>query len=149
MKKIVFAIVAALMVGATVNAQERQGRRQQMNPEEMMKQRTERVVKQYGLNDEQAAKLLELNKKFEGKLHGGMRGGRGGQMRGGNGGQRPDGARRGEGGRPERPQMTDEQRKEMQANMEAYNKELAEILTPEQLKKYQDDMKNRRPGRRQ
>ena len=50
------------MLSGTVMAQDNQRReRRQFNPEEMAKRQTERVVKELGLNEEQAAALLKLN----------------------------------------------------------------------------------------
>ena len=68
MKKMILAIAAVITMSANVMAQDDQ---QQQGPQprqfdraEMMKQRTEQVVKDYGLNEEQAKKLLELNNQF-------------------------------------------------------------------------------------
>ena len=148
MKKVILAFAATMMMTAAMaqddNQQNRQERRR-MDPTEMLQRRTERTVKDYGLNETQAKQLLELNKKYADKMGpgmGGMRqGGRG--MRGGrdNGGP----------GRGERPQMTEEQRKQMEANRKQmeesrkeYDAELQKIMTPEQYKAYQADMEKRR-----
>ena len=156
MKKMILAIAAVITMSANVMAQDDQ---QQQGPQprqfdraEMMKQRTEQVVKDYGLNEEQAQKLLELNNQFAEKLpmmmmgRGAMGGPRGqrpqaGQQRR----ERPqqaDTARRGQmrGERGNRPMMS---REEMMKNMEAYNSELEKIMTPEQFAKYKDDMQKR------
>jgi hypothetical protein len=116
----------------------------------MAKMRTDAVVKKYGLNDDQAKKLLDLNTRFAGKIRpmgpmGGQR--RGGQRMQGDRPQRmnPDslraqGQRRGQGQRG-----GGFNREEMQKNMEAYNNELKSILTPEQYEAYQkDEQQNRR-----
>ena len=94
MKKLMMTMVAALMLTATAMAQENNGRREGRNfdPAEMVKAQTERMVQEYGLNEAQKAKLLELNTQYAGKLRMGGRGGqRGGQRFGGPQGQRGDG----------------------------------------------------------
>lgn len=63
MKKIVFMLVALFCSSLFVNAQRQQQKREQMNPEQMAEMRTQRMVKKYGLNEEQKTKLLALNKK--------------------------------------------------------------------------------------
>ena len=154
MKKILLTMVALLSLTA-VQAQESDNKQQpqqfrgprQMTPEQM----TERMANDLKLTDEQKTKVLELNKEYEKVIAGpGMRGPRP---------QRPDGessatAQNGQQ-RPERPQMTEEQRQEMQKRMEQrqeYEKKLKEILTEEQYKKYQKSRSQRRgfgrgPGR--
>ena len=154
MKKILLTMVALLSLTA-VQAQESDNKQQpqqfrgprQMTPEQM----TERMANELKLTDEQKTKVLELNKEYEKVIAGpGMRGPRP---------QRPDGessatAQNGQQ-RPERPQMTEEQRQEMQKRMEQrqeYEKKLKEILTEEQYKKYQKSRSQRRgfgrgPGR--
>jgi Spy/CpxP family protein refolding chaperone len=145
MKKIVLMMVALLSMTAVQaqeseknNAQQFRGPRQ-MTPEQL----TERMTNDLKLSDEQKTKVLALNKEYEKVIAGpGMRGPRP---------QRPDGessatAQNGQQ-RPERPQLTDEQREEMKQRMEKrqeYEKKLKEILTEDQYKKYQES----RPGRR-
>lgn len=148
MKKVLLAIAATMMMTAAMaqDDNQRNGQdRRRMDPTEMLQRRTERTVKDYGLNEEQAKQLLELNKKYADKMGprmGGMRpGGRG--MRGGRNNGGPD--------RGQRPELTEEQRKEMEANrkqmqesMKQYDAELQKIMTPEQYKAYQADMEKRR-----
>lgn len=152
MKKILLTMVALLSLTA-VQAQESDNKQQQfrgprqMTPEQM----TDRMVNDLKLTDEQKTKVLELNKEYEKVLAGpGMRGPRP---------QRHDGessaTAQSEQKRPERPQMTEEQRQEMQKRMEQrqeYEKKLKEILTEDQYKKYQESRPQRRgfgrgPGR--
>ena len=153
MKKMILAFIAFITVTA-VQAQENNAQgnseRRDTDRTEMTKRRTEDAVKKYGLNDDQAAKLLALNTKYADKMgpgRGGMRGGRG--MR-----PRPD---FGNGQQGERPQMTDEQREqfakarqERQEATKQYEAELQQILTPEQYKAYQADQEAMRKnfGRR-
>ena len=144
----ILAIAATMMMTAATahdnNQQKRQDSRK-MDPTGMVQRRTERTVKDYGLNETQAKQLLELNKKYADKMGPGARGMRPGgrDMRGGrdNGGQ----------DRGQRPQLTEEQRKQMEANrkqmeesMKQYDTELQKIMTPEQYKAYQADMEKRR-----
>jgi len=145
MKQIVISIAALLLLSTAAMAQDNQGQRperQRMDRTEMIKQRTDDVVKKYGLNEEQAKQLLSLNTKYLGQM-GGPRGPRpGGQgMRQGNRGERPQMAdstaqRRPQGGpRQGRPQMG--------GQMDEYNTELQKIMTPEQYKTYQADREER------
>ena len=108
----------------------------------MVKAQTERMVQEYGLNEAQKAKLLELNTQYAGKLRMGGRGGqRGGQRFGGPQGGNQQGSMQ-QGERPSREQM-EARMKEMRANREAYNAELKNILTEEQFSKYEEAEKQR------
>ena len=134
---------------------------------EMVKNRTEEQVKQYKLNDEQAKQLEALNTKYAEKMGFGfmmMGGGRGmgrGMGPGMGGGQRPQGGGMGQGG-PQggfgggMPQMSEEQRaqmqermRQMQENMAAYDAELEKIFTPDQFKAYKEDQEKNRARRGQ
>lgn len=150
MKKLVLTMIAMVAMSLSAMAQDTAQVRRQFNPEQMAKMRTDAVVKKYGLSEDQAKKLLDLNTRFAGKIRpmgpmGGQR--RGGQRMQGNRPQRmnPDslraqGQRRGQGQRG-----GGFNREEMQKNMEAYNNELKSILTPEQYEAYQkDEQQNRR-----
>ena len=167
MKKSILAIAAALMMSVTMTAQETTTENKQQAPQrpdmtEMVKQRTDETVKKYGLNEEQAAKLLELNTKYMGQM-GPRRGGmRPGGMREGGRGMRPDSMRQmrprpecqmGEGQeRPARPEMRGNRperrgergdRQGFRQNMEEYNTELQKIMTEEQYKAYRADFEKR------
>ena len=63
MKKIVLAMATAIMMATSVMAQdaEQKGERRQFNPEEMIQKRTDETVKKYGLDKDQAAKLLDID----------------------------------------------------------------------------------------
>lgn len=150
MKKLVLTMIAMVTMSLSAMAQDTAQVHRQFNPEQMAKMRTDAVVKKYGLNDDQAKKLLDLNTRFAGKIRpmgpmGGQR--RGGQRMQGDRPQRmnPDslraqGQRRGQGQRG-----GGFNREEMQKNMEDYNNELKSILTPEQYEAYQkDEQQNRR-----
>lgn len=160
MKKVMLTMVAVLMMSATAMAQDNNGQRQRrhMDKAEMVKMQTERMVKDYGLDEAQQAKLLELNTQFAGKLQmGGPRGPRGprGGHGGQRGGQRVDGqsgatqqANGQQGERPNREQM-EARMKEMNANREAYNGELKKIMTTDQFAKYEAAEKQRMERRSQ
>lgn len=153
MKKLVLTLVAAVAMNIGAMAQETQGERRerpQMDPKEMIQQRTDETVKKYGLNEEQAQKLLDLNTRYFQKMGPMMMGG----PRRGQGGPRPQ-----MGERPQRPEGDTVQhqrrprpefggnREEMRKNREAYDTELKTILTDEQYKAYQKDEQSRRQGR--
>ena len=176
MKKMILAIAAVVISTTAVMAQDNNAsgeRRQGQRPDrtEMIKTRTEEIVKKYELNPEQATKLQALNEKYGDIISprmggmGGMRGGRRGGGPGGAGGgagmgQRPQG--NGGQGAGQRPEMNEEMRARMEAarketeeKRKEYNEELQKIMTPEQFKTYQADMEEqqkqmqqRRGGRR-
>ena len=156
MKRITMALAATIMMSTAALAQNAQGNQpeRRFDKTEMVKRQTERMVSEYGLNKEQADKLLQLNTSYADKLPR-MRGQRGGRR----GGPRPEAGQRnrpdGNTGatqqanpdqqqrqRPSREQM-EERMKEMRANMEAYNGELKQIMTDEQFAKYEANMKQR------
>lgn len=153
MKRTVLALVAMMTMTAAMaqsNEQQAQGQRRQFDRTEMIKQRTDDAVKKYGLSEDQAAKLLELNTKYADKMGPGM-GGRGGR------GMRPR-PNFGNAQQGQRPEMTEEirqrmetMRKERQAAQEEYDKEMKTILSEDQYKAYkadQEQMRNRMGGRR-
>ena len=151
MKKTIMAVAAAVMMSVSalaqqeVQPQQAGGEPRQMDKTELVKQHTERMVTEYGLNADQAAKLLEVNTQYFDKMpfmmmrgqRGGQRGQRPQQMRGG---QRPQ---RIGGERGQRPMMN---REEMQKNVEAYNAEVEKILTADQFTKFKESQQ--RPQQR-
>ena len=148
MKKVILALVA-VMTMTSVQAQSdnrpARGERRQFDRTEMLKKRTDETVKKYGLNEEQAAKLLELNTKYADKMGQGMgapRGGRRGAGPGFNGnrqqGQRPELTE-------EQKQNMEKQRQERQEAMKQYADELQTIMTPDQYKAYKADAEKRGP----
>ncbi len=157
MKKMILAIAAALMMSVTMTAQETtsENKPEMKRPDmtEMIKHRTDETVKKYGLNEEQAAKLLELNTKYSNTM-GPRRGGpRPDGMRRGGRGMRPDSMRtprpRPEGEIKEAPAERDGRpgmrgdREGFRKQMEEYNTELQKIMTEEQYKAYREDMEKR------
>ena len=146
MKKMMMTLLAAVMVSTAAVAQNKDDNKSPQDnnrKQEMVKHRTDRLVKDYQLNDQQARQLQELNTKYADKMrphhphHHGPHG-----MKG----QRPEppkGDKKGE--RPEPPKGDrQDRRKEMDETMKAYEAELQKIMTPEQFKKYQADMQQRR-----
>ena len=146
MKKMMMTLLAAVVVSTAAVAQNKDDNKSPQDnnrKQEMVKHRTDRLVKDYQLNDQQARQLLELNTKYADKMrphhprHHGPHG-----MKG----QRPEppkGDVKGE--RPEPPKGDrQDRRREMDETMKAYEAELQKIMTPEQFKKYQADMQQRR-----
>lgn len=146
-KRFIMALVAVAAISTTAVAQPERPDGPRRNPAEMAKHRTERMVEQYGLDQQQAEKLLELNTKYADKMrpmfgHHGHR----------HDGRRPEVAeRRMPRDDDRRPELTEEQRQKMQQEREeqakvmaSYDEELKAIMTPEQFAKYQDDKKNER-----
>ncbi|UKK50289.1 DUF4890 domain-containing protein [Prevotella sp. E13-17] len=136
MKKIVLALVALMTISMSVAAQDStrvKPNRKQINPTEMINQRTKKMAETYGLNEEQTARLKELNTKFAKNMRGehGMRGGNRGFQH--NGGQHK--------GQHFSQANRDSLRQAMRKNQEAYEAELKTILTEKQFKAYTEDMK--------
>ena len=110
---------------------------------------TDRMAKDLGLDDSQKAKVLALNNEYKDVLRGpGMRRGRGPRPDGQTGAtaQQQDQQKQ---QKKERPQMTDEQKAKMKANMEKrkeYDTKLKQILTEEQYKKFQKQHQRRGGG---
>lgn len=157
MKRIVMTMLAAaLMTSAAFAQDQKEGKRpeKKFDKTEMVKHRTDEIVKKYSLNGKQASLLLALNEKYADKMGPGARGHRHGRP-----GMKP--------GRPERnaeaaesdakpakrPELTDEQKAEMKAQREehekvrkAYDAELQKIMTAEQFQQYKTDMSKQRRG---
>ena len=158
MKKMIMALVAALTITLAASAQDDRSDNKQprperkemrrMDPQQMAAMRTERAVERYGLNEQQAAQLLELNKQYAGKMMP-QRGPRG-QRPDSVGGKRPmKSAQMGDNAqRPERngqrPQMRGNGPRDFGKQMEAYDAEIKKIFTDEQYKKYKADQEERR-----
>lgn len=154
MKKVFLALIAAFVMTTAVQAQDnnnaQRNNRQRPDRTEMIQRRTDQVVKQYGLNAEQASKLLELNKEYADKMGPRMGGPRGGR-RGQGPGRRPGGDRNTDGNTQATPQNAPQgapqgapNREEMEATMKAYNEALEKIMTPEQYKSYLADREKMR-----
>jgi len=143
MKKLGVLLVVLLFVSGITYAQERgsgerpskaveqgkpgvgRGDRPQMNPEEMIKRQTQRLVDELKLTKEQEAKVLAINKKYMEKQSG-------------------DRAKMREASDEEIQKM----REEMQKVQAEKNKEIKAILTPEQVKLFDENQKKREAMRK-
>lgn len=142
MKQIIMTLAAALFISSAALAQEKNDNRKQ----EMIKHRTERTVKAYGLNDKQAKELLDLNTKYADMMRPMHR--HGGPGHHGMGGRRPEPPKDMNGEKPEPPRGDRKEiREKMEKDMKAYDEELQKIMTPEQYKSYKADMEKRRMER--
>ena len=152
MKRIVFWMVALLLMSGVAMAQgNRQGGRQQMDPKTRAERMTERMVKEYSLNETQKKQLLEANmalmKKMgtrPGKMKPEMRQGKEGQS------QATDSCTCKQDKR-KAPRMSKEDREkmrqEMKASREAYDASLKKIMTKEQYEAYTKQKAERGPKR--
>ncbi len=146
MKKIILLLVTAFLMGGMAMAQQARRGDRMPDPKTRAERMTERMAKEYGLNDTQKKQLQEANLALMEKM-GDM------PMY-----RRPDMRRDGndKSGKKEgrRPQMTDEERAKMKAEMEkkreemgaartAYDAELQKIMTPDQYAAYTKNMKDR------
>lgn len=151
MKRMIMAFAALVMMSSVTMAQKNDTTKAaRPNRTEIIKKRTEAVAQRYGLNEEQKAKLLELNSKYDGRMRMGAPGRGNRQMRpvmrepmrkadvkGDSLAGRPakaDGGKRMKRPVPRRP---------MANGMQQYNEELKTIMTEEQYTKYQADMQKR------
>ena len=117
MKRIVFWMVALLLMSGVAMAQaNRQGGRQQMDPKTRAQRMTERMVKEYSLNEDQKQQLLDVNLAWVEKMA----------------------ARHSKDDKAAR--MTKEEREkkaaEMKKSREDYDAQLKKILTKEQYDSY-------------
>lgn len=137
MKRIILSLVAIVALSTATFAQWQggNGQRQRFNREEMVKNRTEMMVKKYGLNEEQAAALQALNEKSMAQLGGPRDGKR--PEKADSTKQRPRRERQNREGMGERPQRGP--RFGGQLNAE-YDVELQKIMTADQYKAYKEDM---------
>ena len=140
MKKILLTMIALLSMTA-VMAQNNDKKERKAPKEITPEQITDRMAKDLELTDDQKAKVLALNAEYKDVL-------RGPGMRGGHRGPRPDAqtgaTQQNQQQRPERPQLTDEQKAQMKQQMEKrkeYDQKLKSILTADQYKKWQKQQK--------
>lgn len=128
-----------VMTSALAQNEGNNGQRPRFNREEMVKFRTERMVKRYGFNAEQAAALLALNEKQMPMMRHPRRGNQ--PKKADSTSQRP----RREGNKADaKGQRMDRGHRIGKHNIEAYNAELQKIMTAEQYKSYQEDMEKMR-----
>lgn len=165
MKRIAMMLMAAFFVGGVMMAQPgRRGEGKMQDPKAHAERMTERMAKEYGLDDAQKAKLLEVNMAWAEKM---------GSMRPPHGMKRPAPekaccdsctcAKEKKGGKEakrqpkadKRPQLTDEQRAQMKAEREKrqtdmqaarqeYDAQLQQIMTKEQYAAYTKKMQERK-----
>ena len=125
MKRIAFLMIALFMIGGVVMAQGQRGEHKKMTPAERAEKMTERMVKEYSLNDAQKKQLLEVNLARCEKMDARMS-------------MRPDVNGKKEGKKAR--QMTKEEREKMRAEMknanDEYNAQLQKIMTEEQYASY-------------
>lgn len=142
MKRIAFLMVALFMMGGMIMAQGQRGEHKRMTPKERAERMTERMVKEYSLNDTQKTQLLELNLTKCEKMSNRM------SMHSGK-----DSKKEGK----KTPEVAKEKREKMRAEMkaanEAYNVQLQKIMTKEQyasyVKKQSEREQRMKDGRRQ
>jgi len=101
------------------------GGRQQMNPEEMLKRQTQRLVEDLKLNKDQEAKVSVINKKYMDKNSGGWQ-----KMR--------------DASDEERTKF----REEMKKINDEKNKEIKALLTADQIKLFDEMQKKREEARK-
>lgn len=151
MKKIIMVFIAAVLMGTVAMAQDGNNRQPKQDKTAMIQKRTNSIVKKYGLNDEQAKKLLELNTKYADTMRSRQGNARRGNMRQGfNRGPQL----RGDSMRVKRTPLTDEQKAERKASrtkmmesMKVYDAELQTIMTTDQYGKYKADVTKRKSAR--
>ena len=120
MKRIVFWMEALLLMSGVAMAQgNRQGGRQQMDPKTRAERMTERMVKEYSLNEDQKQQLQDVNLTWVQK------------MAANQGGRSKDN---------KAAKMTKEEREkkmaEMKKSREDYDAQLKKIMTKEQYDSY-------------
>lgn len=142
MKKIFLTLIAAVAMTTSVMAQDSTQVRhehKQMDPQEMIKHRTDETVKKYELNEEQAKKLLDLNTRFADKMRPMMGGQRRGSFE-----RRPMGDRRPMGERPqmgERRQMGERPQIQGNDSLREMHRQMGERFQAQRM----DSLKARRP----
>ena len=155
MKRISFLLAALLMMGGMVMAQGPRRGGQDMDPKTRAERMTERMAKEYSLNETQKKELLEVNKAFVQKM--GERPGRmKPEMRQGKKGQsQATDSCTCKQDRRKAPRMSKEDREkmrqEMKASRESYEAGLKKIMTKDQYAAYtkkQAEREQRRGGGR-
>lgn len=146
MKKILMIIMVVLLTGGTAMAQNSRRSNKRLDPKERAERMTERMVKEYSLNDVQKKQLYEANLAMVEKM-GDMPMRRHSDMRTDD---KQNKVKKGE-----KNQMTDAERREMKAKMEkkrtemeqvrmAYDAQLKKIMTKEQYDNYSKKQGERR-----
>lgn len=164
MKKIVLMLVAAFFMGGVVMAQHARRGDKMPDPKVRAERMTERMAKEYSLNDTQKKQLLEANLTFVEKMGDRPMHRRADMRKGKNACDSCTCAQAGKHHQKEnriakkdgkRPQLTDEQRAERKAKMEkkheemkaartAYDAQLQKIMTKDQYAAYSKKMQDRK-----
>lgn len=147
MKRIILVWMAAFLMGGMVMAQQARRSGNMPDPKVRAERMTERMAKEYLLNDTQKKQLLEANMALVEKM-------------GDRPGHRKPDARKGkcekecccccqEAGKRakkvgKRPQLTDEQRAERKKARDSYNEQLQKIMTSDQYAAYTKKMQERK-----
>ena len=147
MKRIILVWMAAFLMGGMVMAQQARRSGNMSDPKVRAERMTERMAKEYSLNDTQKKQLLEANMALVEKM-------------GDRPGHRKPDARKGkcekecccccqEAGKRakkvgKRPQLTDEQRAERKKARDSYNEQLQKIMTSDQYAAYTKKMQERK-----
>ena len=138
MKQTILTLIALLALTTSVMAQDDKQEHKRPSKEEMIALSTDRMAERYGLDEDQKAKLLNLNTQYADSIRlGGGRGPRG--QFGRPGGDHKPGLKP-QAERPTREEIQAQQQKQREQYL-AYDKELKQILTPEQYNKYREDRK--------
>lgn len=147
MKRIILVWMAAFLMGGMVMAQQARRSGNMPDPKVRAERMTERMAKEYSLNDTQKKQLLEANMELVEKM-------------GDRTGQRKPNVRKGKGEKEcccqeagkraekagKRPQLTDEQRAERKKARDSYNEQLKKIMTSDQYAAYTKKMQDRKAG---
>ena len=143
MKRIIFVWMAAFLMGGMAMAQQARRSDNMPDPKVRAERMTERMAKEYSLNDTQKKQLLEANMELVEKT-GDRTGQRKPNVRKGKCGKecscccREAGKRAKKDGK--RPQLTDEQRAERKKARDSYNEQLQKIMTSDQYAAYTKKM---------
>lgn len=145
MKRIVLIWMAAFLMGGMAMAQQENRSDKMPDPKARAERMTERMAKEYSLNDKQKKQLLEANvalieKMGEAPRRTDMRKGR--QAKDDRCCCEKSCKRSEKGGKKE--QQTDEQRAQRKAALESYNAQLQKIMTSDQYAAYTKKMQDRK-----
>lgn len=141
MKRISFLMIALLMIGGMAMAQgPRRGGDTKMDPKTRAERMTERMVKEYSLNDTQKKKLFEINLAMAEQQMGGCSETAKSDMKQGKKDKNTQVTDNCCSNKKETKKVTKEDREkmrnEMKASREAYDTQLKKILTKEQYDAY-------------
>lgn len=126
-------VTLLMTIGLAMAQAPHKGERKQMDPKERAEKRTERMVSEYGLNDTQKAKLLELNMSMTEKM---------GDMPARRHHRKHHATKEGRrNDTNKKPEVNKEEREKKMAEMklvrENYQSQLKEIFTAEQYQRFQ------------